>query len=319
MSHITKTLPHAEGPLFLTDGGLETSLIFHEGVDLPHFAAFLLLRTEDGRRRLEGYFERYLEIAARDGAGFVLESPTWRASSDWAERLAVPPEELDRLNRASIDMLKALRGRWETKVAPIVVSGCLGPRGDGYDPREVMGEAEAQAYHAAQVRSFAEAGADMVSAITMTNVPESIGLVRAARARHMPCVVSFTLETDGRLPTGQPLGEAIVAVDAATGSWPRYYMINCAHPSHFEDALDKGGAWLRRLGGVRANASRRSHQELNDAPDLDDGDPETLGREYAGLLARHPQIRVFGGCCGTDERHVACISRACRSLPASAA
>lgn len=316
---MTNTLPRADGPLFLTDGGLETTLIFHEGVDLPHFAAFLLLRTDDGRRRLESYFERYLEIAARDGAGFVLESPTWRASPDWAGRLAIPVGELDDLNRASIEMLDALRSRWEARVAPIVISGCLGPRGDGYDPREVMTVSDAQSYHSGQVACFAQAGADMVTAITMTNVPEAIGIVRAARTRHMPCVISFTLETDGRLPTGQPLGEAIGVVDAATGAWASYYMINCAHPSHFEDALARGGRWLRRIGGLRANASRRSHQELDESADLDDGDPEAFGREHAELLARHPQIRVFGGCCGADERHVACISRACRGQAASAA
>lgn len=316
---MTKTLPTTNGPLFLTDGGLETTLIFHDGVELPHFAAFLLLRTTDGRRRLEAYYERYLEIAARDRTGFILESPTWRASPDWADRLDIPLEELDALNRLSIEMLEGLMTRYSAKVGPIAISGCLGPRGDGYDPREVMTEAQAQAYHAGQVRCFAQARADMVTAITMTNAPEAIGIARAARACHMPCVISFTVETDGRLPTGQPLGEAIVAVDAATGAWPAYYMINCAHPSHFEEALIQGGKWLKRIGGLRANASKRSHQELNDSPDLDDGDPEALGREHAELLARYPHIRVFGGCCGTDDRHVACISRACRGLVATAA
>ncbi|HEX2560946.1 homocysteine S-methyltransferase family protein [Phenylobacterium sp.] len=314
---MTKTLPQTGGPLFLTDGGLETTLIFHEGVELPHFAAFLLLRTPEGRRQLEAYYERYLDIAARDGTGFILESPTWRASPDWAERLGIPQRELEALNRASIELMQSLRDRCAANVAPIVVSGCLGPRGDGYDPGEVMTEAQAQAYHAGQVQSFAEAGADMVSAITMTNVPEAVGIARAAKAQGVRCVISFTLETDGKLPTGQGLGEAVEAVDAATGAWPAYYMINCAHPSHFEGTLTEGGAWLSRIGGVRANASKRSHQELNDSPDLDDGDPEELGREHAELLARHPQIRVFGGCCGTDDRHVACISRACRGLVAA--
>ncbi|MFC3079921.1 homocysteine S-methyltransferase family protein [Phenylobacterium terrae] len=311
------TLPKTSGPLLLTDGGLETTLIFQDGVDLPHFAAFVLLRTPEGRRRLEEYYARYLDIAARDRAGFVLETPTWRANPDWAERLEIPLDELEALNRRSIAMMHALKDRYADKVSPIVVSGCLGPRGDGYDPGQVMTDAEAQAYHAGQVRAFAEAGADVVSAITMTNVPEAVGIARAAKAQGVACVISFTLETDGRLPTGQGLGEAIAAVDAATGGWPAYYMINCAHPSHFEGALAEGGAWLSRIGGLRANASRRSHQELNDSPDLDDGDPEELGREHAELLAKHPQIRVFGGCCGTDERHVACISRACRELEAA--
>lgn len=304
-------LPQLDGGLFLTDGGLETTLIFHEGVELPHFAAFLLLRTEAGWATLKRYYERYLEIARQDRLGFVLESPTWRASADWAERLSIGREELAALNRASIGLMHELRDAYRGQTGPLVVSGCVGPRGDGYDPGQAMSAEAAQAYHAEQIAAFVEAGADMVTAITMTNTPEAVGVARAAQAAGIPVAISFTLETDGRLPTGQPLGEAITGVDAATGSAPAYYMINCAHPSHFSEALDADAPWRSRIRGLRANASRRSHQELNDAPDLDDGDPTELGAEHAALLRRHPQIRVLGGCCGTDHRHVANMSRAC--------
>lgn len=310
-------LPQLSGGLFLTDGGLETTLIFHQGLDLPHFAAFLLLRDEAGRARLRRYYESYLDIAAAQGTGFILETPTWRASPDWAERLDISPTELSELNRGSVALMCELRSAYAGRVAPIVVSGCIGPRGDGYDPGEAMTSDEAAAYHSVQAAAFADAGADMACAITMTNTPEAIGVARAAGAAGLPVAISFTVETDGRLPTGEPLGGAITAVDDATDGAPRYYMINCAHPSHFEQVLDAGGAWVARVRGLRANASRLSHQELNDAPELDDGDPAELGAEHAAILQRHGAIRIVGGCCGTDHRHVAAMARACLGVSRS--
>jgi S-methylmethionine-dependent homocysteine/selenocysteine methylase len=310
------TLPQLSGGLFLTDGGLETTLIFHEGIELPYFAAFALLGDAGGRETLRRYYERYLEIAAAERTGFILETPTWRASADWAERLGLPRAELSALNRGAVALMGELRRDWSGRVSPMVVSGCVGPRGDGYDPGEAMSAEEAEAYHAGQIADFAAAGADMVCAITMTNTPEAIGVARAARAAGLPVAISFTVETDGRLPTGEPLGAAIDGVDSATGAAPAYYMVNCAHPSHFADVLEEDAPWVKRLGGLRANASKRSHQELNDAPDLDDGNPAELGVEHAALLRRHGHIRVLGGCCGTDHRHVAAMGRACVAVTA---
>ena len=169
----------------------------------------------------------------------------------------------------------------------------------------------AEAYHAPQIAAFAEAGADLVTAMTLNYVEEAVGVARAATAHAMPVVIAFTLETDGRLPTGQSLGDAITAVDAATGGAPAYYMINCAHPSHFAHVLPEDAPWLERLRGLRANASTRSHAELDQAPDLDDGDPDALGQDYARLRRHLPGLTVLGGCCGTDHRHVAAICRDC--------
>ncbi|MGF6233865.1 S-methylmethionine-dependent homocysteine/selenocysteine methylase [Inquilinus ginsengisoli] len=304
--------PQLQGGLFLTDGGIETTLIFHEGLDLPYFAAFHILRDDSGRAALRRYYARYIEIARREDAGFILESPTWRASSDWGRKLGYSEEELARANRDSIALMRELRDEFETGLTPIVISGCVGPRGDGYDPGQVMRPEEAAAYHGSQIRTFGEAGVDMVTAITMTNANEAIGVTRAAREAGVPVAVSFTLETDGRLPTGQDLKEAIEEVDEATSGGPIYYMINCAHPTHFAAVLIVLDAWVERVRGVRANASRRSHQELDGAPDLDDGDPVELGRQYGDLLKRHPQINVLGGCCGTDHRHVEQIGMACK-------
>ncbi len=310
MTRYRSRLPQLDGGLFLTDGGIETTLIFHDKLDLPYFAAFHLLQDAGGRAALRKYFSSHAAIARALGAGFILESPTWRASYDWGEKLGYSEEELAGANRNSIALMLELRKDFETERTKIVVSGCIGPRGDGYDPGQVMSPCEAEEYHSRQADIFSAAGADMVTAITMTNASEAVGIVRAARKASMPVAISFTLETDGRLPTGQGLGDAIREVDAATTAAPAYYMINCAHPTHFEGTL-AGGDWLGRLRGLRANASRRSHQELNEAPDLDDGDPVELAGQYLDLIRRHPQINVLGGCCGTDHRHVEAIGLAC--------
>ena len=312
-------LPQGDGTLFLTDGGIETCLIFQDGLDLPLFAAFPLMRDVKGRQFLVRYYERYIDIARNNGMGFVLESPTWRASADWGARLGYSVEDIAAINGDAIDLMHDLREAYETPASPMVVSGCIGPRGDGYVPGEVMSEGAAETYHALQVNAFASAGADMVTAITMTNTSEAIGIARAAAKVGMPVALSFTVETDGRLPTGQTLTEAIELVDAATANGPAYYMINCAHPSHFQGVMEPNQGWLQRIRGLRANASRRSHQELNDSPDLDAGDPIELGGQYRDLVRAHPQINVLGGCCGTDHRHVECIALACKTVRAEAA
>jgi S-methylmethionine-dependent homocysteine/selenocysteine methylase len=305
------TLPQLEHRPFLTDSGLETTLIFKEGVDLPSFAAFVLLETSDGRRRLRRYFERHAQIARDAGCGFIAEAPTWRANPDWARGLGYDSRALDAINKSAIALLADLRDRDGRGRGEFVISGCIGPRGDGYDAGRAISAEEAERYHAEQIASFASTQADLVSALTITNTAEAVGITRAARSAGMPAVISFTLETDGRLPSGEELGEAIRGVDAQTDHGPACYMINCAHPTHLEHALAADGPWLGRLRGVRANASRRSHAELDAATELDDGDPHELASEYSALIARFPQLTILGGCCGTDERHIEQIARAC--------
>jgi len=304
-------LPQCDGKLFLTDGGIETTLIFLEGLELPHFAAFVLLRDRAGRDALRKYYERYLQIAVENRVGFVLESATWRASADWGERLGCSRRALAAANRDAIALLVDLKKKYESPTIPVVVAGCLGPRGDGYDPGAVMSAAEARDYHAEQIAVFADTEVDMVSALTMTNIDEAIGLARAAVAAKMPVAISFTLETDGRLPSGDSLQGAIEAVDAATAGAPAYYMINCAHPTHFDSVIAKAGAWRERIGGLRANASMRSHAELDESSELDSGDPRELGAQYRDLRRHLSKLTVLGGCCGTDHRHVEAICSAC--------
>ena len=306
-------LPQLSGRLFLTDSGLETTLIFKDGIELNQFASFELLKTENGRRRLADYFREHAATAVDAGVGFVLEAPTWRSNADWGAKLGYSPAELDALNRQSIDLLVQVRDAMETADSPMPVSGNIGPLGDGY-AAGTMSADDAERLHTPQVQSFASTDADLVSAFTMTSAEEAIGVTRAAMKAAMPVVISFTVETDGRLPTGQSLKDAIEAVDAATDAAPAYYMINCAHPTHFEQALAAGEAWIGRVRGIRANASKRSHAELDAAPDLDDGDPVELGRQYRELRRRFPQFAVLGGCCGTDHRHVQQICFACSEV-----
>ena len=321
MTKYRTNLPQCSDKLFLTDGGIETTLIFQDGFELPYFGAFTLLASDKGRAALRNYYRRHAAIAVKKGMGFILESPTWRASADWGAKLGYSEAAMAEVNRDSIRLMSELRNELETARTPMVISGCIGPRGDGYDPGKMMSVAEAEAYHAKQAGVFAETDADMVTAITMTYAEEAIGLTRAAVAAGMPVAISFTVETDGRLPTGQTLKDAVEMVDEATGRAPAYYMINCAHPTHFEHVLVGGEPWVKRLGGVRANASTRSHAELDQATDLDDGDPVALGNQYAALRRILPGLTVLGGCCGTDHRHVEAIGHSCTTHhpPAKAA
>ena len=303
-----RTLPQLDR-LFLTDGGIETDLIYNRGIELPFFASINLLRSSVGKEALEEYFRSYLDLARRLGTGFELVSASWRASPDWAAEFGLTQEELDRLNGQSVAMLRDLQSRYPDVTT--VVTGCIGPRGDGYDPGSIMSAEEAQDYHRRQAFAFATAGADMIGAITITNVPEAIGIARAAKALDVLVYISFTVETDGRLPTGDTLDAAIAAVDEATDGYPSYFMVNCAHPDHFTEALLNGGAAISRIRGLRANASRCSHAELDAMTELDDGNPEELALMYRQIRESLPRITVLGGCCGTDLRHIAAIADAC--------
>lgn len=286
---------------WVTDGGLETDLIFNHGQDLPEFAAFPLVRTAAGAALLARYYAEYAAIAAAAGAGLLLETPTWRASSDWGRILGYDAAALDRANRAAVALARAAADA--AGVTRSRVSGCVGPRGDGH--REQGADAgEAARYHAPQIRSLAEGGADLVHAMTMTEPAEAIGVVRAARAVSVPVAVSFTVETDGRLQGGGTLAAAISAVEAAAPA--DYYGVNCAHPAHVLAGLD-GGAWQQRLFFFRPNASALSHAELDAMAELDAGDISLLVSTTRKLRAELPGIAILGGCCGTDSRHVAAL------------
>ena len=309
MSKYRNSLPQLSDRLFLTDGGLETTLIFHQGINLPQFAAFVLLRDVFGYETLVKYFRSYARLAQKYRVGFVLESVTWRASKDWGEKIGYSPNELKTYNRLAVSLLEDIRDEYETQQSPMVISSCIGPRGDGYNPAVLMNEEEAEQYHAAQIETLAQTNADFVTAMTITYAEEAIGICRAARQANIPVVISFTVETDGKLPTGQSLARAIAQVDRATDNAPIYYMINCAHPLHFADVLQDHGDWVNRIKAIRANASIKNHAELDEAEELDDGNPIELGKQYQQLKALLPNLNILGGCCGTDIRHIEEIAK----------
>jgi homocysteine S-methyltransferase len=318
MAKYRHDLPQLKGGDFLTDGGMETTFVFHRGMDLPHFASFPLVDTAEGRREMVDYYRPYVEIAQTRGVGFILDSATWRANPDWGPKLGYDQDALVALNIRSIEFLEDLRRQWETPNTPIVIEGVIGPRGDGYKAGNMDPNA-AEDYHAVQIGAFEKSNADLVAAFTMNTTGEAIGIARAAKAQKMPCVISFTVETDGRLVNGTSLREAIEMTDDATGGTPIYYMVNCAHPTHFDQALRNGEDWVRRIVGIRANSSTKSHAELDESTELDIGDPTDLGRRYRALRSEFPGMRILGGCCGTDHRHVQAICEACEPSRSMAA
>ena len=311
MTTYRNQLPQTNGEVLLADSGLETTLLFIDGIDLPEFASFPLLDDEAGTTKLRDYFVTHVDVAKQQGVGIVLETPTWRASADWGAVLGYDAAALADVNRRAVELLQSVRDEHADDRTKVVVSGNIGPRGDGYEPGDQMTAAEAEVFHQAQIDTFAAAGADMICVLTMTYVDEAIGVARAAENAGIPAAISFTVETDGNLPTGQSLKSAIEQVEAATDGSPVYYGINCAHPTHFEHVLEPGAAWVERIGMLRANASTMSHEELDNAEELDAGDPVELSRQYASLRDQFPSIRVIGGCCGTDHRHVSAIGHAC--------
>ncbi|HEY8590354.1 MAG TPA: homocysteine S-methyltransferase family protein [Naasia sp.] len=313
MTRNRRALP--EDRVLLTDGGLETTLIFREGIDLPLFAACDLLRTGEGREQLLAYYDEFARLAVSRETGLLLDTATWRANPDWTDLLGYTPAEFEDLNRTAVELAASLRDRYDSPQHPVVIAGVVGPRGDGYQPGTRQSVEEARAYHSAQIRVLAEAGADVIEVLTMNYPEEGAGAALAAADAGIPVLISFTVETDGRLASGETLQEAVAFVEDASGGSPAGYLVNCAHPDHLPADLSTGASWTSRLVGYRANASRQSHQELDEAPVLDDGDPSELGGQVAALRAQLPGLRVLGGCCGTDFRHIAAIAE---RLPASA-
>ena len=301
-------IPQAGAGTWITDGGMETVLIFKRGLDLPEFASFPLLESETGTAELKGYFEPYVAVARERGVALVLDTPTWRANADWGAQLGYDADGLAEINRKAVRLLEEVRA--DHPEVPLTICGCLGPRSDAYRPAVLMTADVAERYHSTQIETLADAGADMISALTMSYPEEAIGIARAATRTGLPVTVSFTVETDGRLPCGTGLGDAIEQVDRETDGGPAYFMVNCAHPTHFASVLEDGRDWVERIGGVRSNASRKSHAELDAAEELDEGDPGELADRYRELAVLLPAAMVVGGCCGTDHRHIAAVADA---------
>lgn len=310
MTDYRDALPQLLGETLLTDSGIETDVIYGAGRDLPSFALFPLLDDEPGRAILDRYYRSHLETAALHGFGYQLETPSWRSNPDWGTSLGYSQAALDDLDRRGVEFLRALRASAPQGVGPMPISGILGPRGDGYAVDGEMSVDEAHDYHGHQVGVFADAGCDIVSGCTMTYTNEALGIALAARDHGVPAMLYFTVETDGRLPDGSRLGAAIEEIDRATDGSVAYYGINCAHPDHILSALAEPGGWMSRVRAIRGNASRKSHAELDEATELDAGDPDEFAAGYLRVREVLGELTVLGGCCGTDVRHLRAVASA---------
>lgn len=293
--------------IMLVDAGLETELIFEHGIELPGFATFTLRDKPECVKIMDNYSRKFLELARDNNAGFILESDTWRANPHWGKELGYSASELEQINKQAIDNIDKLKHEYENDVELILLSGCIGPRFDGYVVGKMMEPDEAKEFHQVQISSLAKAGADLITAYTITNTNEALGMVQAAKEEDIPVVISFTLETDGALPSGESLPSAINKIDQVTGEYPAYYMINCAHPTHFIKQIDNDEDWRLRIKGIRANASTKSHAELDNSTELDAGDRHDLANWHQTLKKHLPNLMVYGGCCGTDISHVRSI------------
>jgi len=299
----TYGVPQLDGPALLTDSGLETDLIFGRGWDLPEFASFPLLDSDEGRATLLAYYQEHVDVAMKHRAGFVFETPTWRASRDWGQRLGYDAIHLDAINGDAVRLLAQVRDA-SPSLTYATISGNLGPRGDGYVPSTTMTAAESRAYHARQIQSLVDGGADVITVLTLNYAAEGLGIAQAAQDAGSPVILSFTVETDGSLPDGSTLADAITLIDGHTDGYVSFYGLNCAHPDHITPAIVDGATWTGRIGALRANASKLSHAELDALGTIDAGDPRELAAGYSELTTFLPNLTIFGGCCGTDVRHV---------------
>jgi S-methylmethionine-dependent homocysteine/selenocysteine methylase len=301
MAKYRDNLPQLGNDIFACYTGMETDLLYNRGIDLPGFASYPLLSNPEHKNILREYYSNLVDLAQEQNVGVILDSVTWVANRDRGAELGYTADDLKKFNIEAIELIAQVRD--EKGDLPTVLCGQIGPRGDGYAPSDLMTTQEAEDYHSEQIEVYSNTEADLVSAFTICYAEEAAGAVRAAQRFEMPVAIAFTVETDGRLPTGVSLREAIEQVDAETNGGPLYYLVNCAHPDHFTGILDNE-AWMQRLRGVVANASRCSHAELEVAEELDNGDPAELGVQVGGLRNKFSHFNILGGCCGSDLRHM---------------
>lgn len=299
-----KTFPSQQnGRFYLSEGGTETELMYKYGFELPQFALYPLLNNHDATSTMRGMFRSYLDVVARNEMNALMGGLDYRASPDWGKLLGYSPAGLAEANHQSIDFLRELAAEYVSDINEILIQGLIGPRGDAYERNTKITVNEAEDYHSVQLNTLKDANVDLALAITFNNVPESIGVARAAVKLGVPLAISLTLDTHSRLNSGPSLEEAITRIDAETGQSPEFYLINCSHPLEYEPAITPGN-WINRIRGVRPNASKMDKISLCKIGHLEDGDPEELGNLCGGLARRYPHMDIWGGCCGTWDTHI---------------
>jgi len=295
--------------LFLTEGGIETEIIYKHGFELPEFAMFTLLENPRAVGVMRDMFRRQLDVAAEFAMSVLLTGLDYRASPDWGARLGYSQHGLAEINIRAIEFLREIASEYHEQIPRILIGGIIGPRGDAYQLNKTITSVEAEDYHAVQLATLKAAKVDFACALTFNNTPEAIGVARAATTIGVPLTVSLTVNSNGRLKSGPTVAEAVKSIDAEAGkSAPAFYMLNCSHPVEFEPALTEG-AWLERLRGFRPNASKMEKIALCKLGHLEEGNPVELGRLMGDLARRIPHMDIWGGCCGTGETHLREIAK----------
>ena len=301
--------PRLEGKFYLTEGGTETEILYKWGYELPEFAMFPLLDNPEADECIRGIYRRYFDVAEANNTGLLIMGHDYRASPDWAKKLGYSLEGLAEMQHRTIGFLTDMRAEYDGRVSDVYVSGCIGPRGDAYGTGGDISEAEAEDYHSVQLSTLKETHADMAIGVTFNNIPETIGLIRAAKTIGVPLGVSLTLTPEARLRSGPTLKEAVETIDEKTDGAAAWFGTNCSHPVEFEPAISDAGPWTGRLRYIRPNASKMEKMVLCKLGYLEDGDPVELGKQMGDVARRFPKADILGGCCGTDERHLGEIAK----------
>jgi len=301
--------PRLENKFYLTEGGSETEILYKWSFELPEFAMFTLLDDPEADNVIRGMFRRYFDVAAEHGTAMLLNGHDYRASPDWGAKLGYSSEDLRNVQHRVIRFLDDLRAEYADRVSDVYIAACIGPRGDAYGTGGDISADESEDYHSVQLHNLDGTAADMAVAATFNNVPEAIGVIRAANSIGIPIGVSLTLTPEGRLRSGPSLREAIETIDEASGGGAVWFGTNCAHPVEFEPALADAGPWLERLRYIRPNAAKMDKIALCSLGHLEDGDPVELGQQMGEVARRFPRVDILGGCCGTDERHLSQIAQ----------
>ena len=306
---MAKSFPDQEpGTLYLTEGGTETEIMYKYGYELPEFAMFTLLENKSAKAEMRAMFERYLDTVAEYGYCALMGGIDYRASSDWGDKLGYSRQALADIQQGCVEFLRDIAEPYADQIPRILFAGLLGPRGDAYGTGDQITATEAEDYHSMQLESVKAADADLALAATFNNIPEAIGVARAASKIGIPLCISFSLDSTSRLNSGPSFREAVETTDTESGeARPQFYGLNCSHPLEMEPALEPGN-WFQRVRMLRPNAVMMEKIALCKIGHLEDGDPEELGEQMGSLAQRYAHIDIWGGCCGTCETHLGQIA-----------
>ncbi|MBW2409401.1 MAG: homocysteine S-methyltransferase family protein [Deltaproteobacteria bacterium] len=297
----------ANAAVILTEGAVIERLRRDPAVELdPYIANAGLIYDQAGKQAMTRIYRQYIDIASRYRLPMIVSAPTWRASSERINKSAYSGRET--MVKDCADFINRIRQDVSQSADCIYIAGLIACRGDSYEPREALTADKAEAYHRLQAQELAHAGVDFILAATLPAVSEALGIAAALSQCAIPYSLSFVIRSDGRVLDGTPLQAAIEKIDAAVNPGPLFYQINCVHPAIFRKAIEQSEPGFDRLLGLQANTSEKSPEELDGLGYLDTSEPEEFAESMLALHT-HFGLKIIGGCCGTDHRHIEEIAK----------